>query len=87
MSETAVKKSGKIKNYAEKKYNSVKNYGKRYKEDIRTAYDLGYSKGWEDAYKVPKRFGSTSVAAYGYKNGIKNRYKSDKYVKQYARKS
>lgn len=85
MAETA-KKSERLKSYAEKKYKSVKDYGKRYKDDIQTAYNLGYSKGWEDAYKVPKRFGAKSVAAYGYKRGIKNRYKSDKYVKQYARK-
>lgn len=84
MSETEVKKSSKIKNYTEKKYNSVKNYGKRYKEDIQTAYRLGYSKGWEDAYKIPKRFGAKSAATYGYKNGIKNRYKSDKYIRQYG---
>lgn len=97
MSNTTTKKTGfkdsvknagtKVKNYANQKYQSAKAYGKRYKDDIRTAYDIGYSKGWDDAYDIPKRFGSKTAAAYGYKKGIKQRHKTDKYTKQYNRRS
>ena len=93
---TTVKKSGfresvqntgnKVKTYANKKYEAAKSSVKRYKTDIRTAYDIGYSRGWDEAYDIPKRFGARTAAAYGYKKGIKCRYKSDKYVKQYQRK-
>jgi hypothetical protein len=96
MSTTATKKTGfkesvkntgtKVKNYASKKYQSAKEYGRKYKDDIRTAYDVGYSRGWDDAYDIPKRFGSKTAAAYGYKKGIKSRHKTDKYTKQYSRK-
>lgn len=97
MSTTTTKKTGfkesvkntgtKVKNYANQKYQSAKAYGKRYKDDIRTAYDIGYSRGWDDAYDIPKRFGSKTAAAYGYKKGIKSRHKTDKYTKQYNRRS
>ena len=96
MATTTAKKSGlkesvkntgtKVKNYANEKYQSAKKSVNRYKSDIRTAYDIGYSKGWDDAYDIPKRFGAKTAAAYGYKKGIKCRYKSDKYIKQYNRK-
>lgn len=96
MATTTAKKSGfkesvkntgiKVKNYANEKYQSAKKSVNRYKSDIRTAYDIGYSKGWDDAYDIPKRFGAKTAAAYGYKKGIKCRYKSDKYTKQYNRK-
>lgn len=83
----SVKNTGtKVKNYANKKYQDAKAYGSKYKTDIRTAYDIGYSKGWDDAYDIPKRFGAKTAAAYGYKKGIKCRYKADKYTKQYQRK-
>ena len=96
MATTTAKKSGfkesvkntgtKVKNYANEKYQSAKKSVNRYKSDIRTAYDIGYSKGWDDAYDIPKRFGAKTAAAYGYKKGIKCRYKADKYTKQYQRK-
>ena len=56
---------------------------KSYKSDIVKAYDIGYAKGWDDAYTVPKRFGSKIVASYGYKKGIRDRRRADKYTKQY----
>ena len=55
----------------------------KWRDDIRTSYDKGYSKGWDDAYNIPKRFGSRLAAAYGYSKGMKNRYRSDKYITQY----
>ena len=57
-----------------------------YRSDMKTAYGKGYVKGWDDAYDIPKRFGAKTAAAYGYKKGIKQRYKTDKYTKQYQRK-
>ncbi len=55
----------------------------KWRDDIRTAHDKGYSKGWDDAYSISKRFGARLAAAYGYCKGIKHRYRSDKYIAQY----
>lgn len=76
----------KPKDYAKNKSKQSKSNGRKYKSDIRDAYDIGYARGWDNAYDIPKRFGSTTVAAHGYKKGIKCRRKTDKYTKQYARK-
>ena len=54
-----VKDTGfKIKAYAKKQNEKVKSYGKKYGADIRTAYDKGYARGWDDAYDIPKRIGA-----------------------------
>lgn len=58
-----------------------------YKQDMKTAYNVGYSKGWEDAYEIPKRFLAQTAAAIGYKRGVRNRKRSDKYLKQYNKYS
>ena len=76
----------KVKSYAGKKYNQAKTYGKKYGSDIRTAYDVGFAQGWDDAYNVPNRLVCRTAAAYGYRKGIKAHYKSDKYQKQYQRR-
>ena len=55
----------------------------KWRDDIRTAYDKGYSKGWEEAYSIPNRFGARFAAAYGYSRGAKHRYRSDRYIAQY----
>ena len=82
----SVKETGaKAKAYAKKQGEKVKTYGKKYGADLRTAYDVGYKRGWDDAYDIPKRVGAKTAAAYGYQKGIKNRVKSDKYIKQYQR--
>ena len=73
----------KAKAYAKKQTDKVKQYGKNYKSDLQKAYEIGYGKGWDDSYDIPKRVGAKTAAAYGYKKGITNRRKSDKYVKQY----
>jgi hypothetical protein len=84
----SVKNTGtKVKNYASKKYQSAKEYGRKYKDDIRTAYDVGYSRGWDDAYDIPDRFGAKFAAGIGYRKGVKNRKKSDKYIKQYNKQA
>lgn len=63
----------------------MKQKSSRYGSDIRSAYDIGYAKGWEDAYAIPKRVGAKTAAAYGYKKGLRNRRKSDKYINQYKK--
>ena len=63
----------------------VKNYSKTYIGDLRRAYDVGYSRGWDDAYDIPDRFCAKLVSGIGYRKGVKNRKKSDKYIKQYNR--
>ena len=82
----SVKETGKkAKSYAKKQTDKVKNSAKRYGTDIRTAYDIGYTQGWNAADVIPKRFGANTAAAYGYKKGIRNRRRSDKYNNQYNR--
>ena len=73
----------KAKAYAKKQTDKVKQYGKNYKSDLQKAYEMGYAKGWDDSYDIPNRVGAKTAAAYGYKKGIVNRRKSDKYVGQY----
>ena len=80
----AVKKTGaKAKSYAGKKVQSAKNFAGKYKKDLKKAYSIGYRMGWDDAIDVPDRVGAKSAAARGYKKGIKNRKKSDKYIGRY----
>ena len=55
----------------------------KYRDDIKKAYDIGYSKGWDNAYSVPNRFGTKLAAGFGFMKGFKNRYKADKYTAQY----
>lgn len=62
-----------------------KSTGNKYKTDIRTAYDIGYTTGWDGAYDIPKRIGAQTAAAYGYKKGMRNRRRTDQYTKQYQR--
>ena len=76
---------GKVKAYGKKKYEQAKTSAKKYGSDIRTAYDVGYKRGWDDAYDIPKRVGAKTAAAYGYKMCIKCRIKTDKYTNQYNR--
>ena len=76
---------GKVKAYGQKKYEQAKTSVKKYGADIRTAYDIGYARGWDDSYDIPKRVGARAAAAYGYQKGARNRQRSDKYTKQYGR--
>ena len=49
----SVKETGaKAKAYAKKQGEKVKTYGKKYGADLRTAYDVGYKRGWDDAYDI-----------------------------------
>ena len=80
----SMKETGnKAKAYVKKQTDKVKKYGKNYKSDLQKAYAIGYGKGWEDSYNIPKRPCAKLAAVYGYKKGISNRRKSDKYVSQY----
>ena len=50
---------------------------------IDKAYSIGYSKGWNDAYNVPRTVGARAAAAFGYDRGVRNRRRSDTYVKRF----
>lgn len=65
------------------KKNSGTRQMSRRKSDLMDAYDIGFAKGWDDAYLIPKRMGARSKAAEGYKKGIKSRMIVDKYMAQY----
>ena len=82
--EATLKKSG-FKESAKNVGQKVKTYGKSYKSDIAKAYNIGYARGWDDAYNVPKRLGAKVVSAYGYSKGIRDRRRADKYTKQYSK--
>ncbi len=56
-----------------------------YKEDMTTAYRIGYSRGWDDAYIIPKRLGSRMVAGFGYQKGVRNRKRADQYTQKYTK--
>ena len=58
---------GKAKEYARKQTDKVKQYGKDYTSDLKKAYEIGYGKGWDDSYDIPKRVGAKTAAEYGYK--------------------
>ena len=81
--ETVKDTGSKAKAYAKKQGEKVKTSAKKYGSDLRTAYDIGYAQGWDTSYDIPKRIGAKRAAAYGFKKGIRNRRKSDKYTKQY----
>ena len=81
-----VKDTGsKAKAYAKKQGEKVKTSAKKYGSDIRNAYDIGFARGWVESYDIPNRVGAKTAAAYGYKKGLSQRRKSDKYIKQYNR--
>ena len=83
-----MKKAGnKTKAFVGKKTAQVKAYGKQIKSDKGTAYDIGFKYGWDEAYNIPKRYSARSAAAQGFKKGVVNRYRSDKYAKHYKTKS
>ena len=47
------------------------------------AYGIGYSKGWNDAYNIPRTTGSRVAAAIGYDRGVRNHRRSDVYIKRF----
>lgn len=85
---STMKKAGaKTKAYAKKKTEQVKEYRRQVKSDKDTAYDVGFKRGWEEAYNIPKRASARSAAAQGFKKGVINRYRSDKYAQSHKKKS
>ena len=56
------------------------------KDDIQEAYDIGYARGWDDTYTIPKRVGANKVASQAYKEGARNHQRSDKYISKYKRR-
>ncbi|MBQ8212814.1 MAG: hypothetical protein IJZ80_02300 [Clostridia bacterium] len=85
---STMKKAGaKTKAYVGKKTEQVKEYRRQVKSDKDTAYDVGFKRGWEEAYNIPKRASARSAAAQGFKKGVVNRYRSDKYAQSRKKKS
>lgn len=70
----------KVKSYAKKQTDKAKAMVKRYRLELRSAYDVGYASGWDNAYALPKRIGAKTSAAKGFKRGLSERKKADKYV-------
>ena len=83
-----VKKAGaKTKAFVGKKTAQVKAYQKQLKSDKNSAFDVGFKRGWDEAYNIPKRYSARWAAAQGFKKGVVNRYRSDKYAKYHKTKS
>lgn len=59
---------------------------KSYKSDIVDAYDTGYAIGWDHAYDIPNRLFAKTAATYGFKKGMRNKHRVDKYTKTYQKK-
>ena len=82
-----VKKAGaKTKAFVGKKTAQVKAYQKQLKSDKNSAFDVGFKRGWDEAYNIPKRYSARSAAAQGFKKGVVNRYRSDKYANYHKSK-
>ncbi len=63
-------KAAQVKASVKKKYAEFKVYGSAYAKDLKKAYQVGYSRGWDDSKKIPKRLGAKTAATYGYGRGI-----------------
>ena len=59
---------------------------KSYKSDIVDSYDIGYAIGWDHAYDIPNRLFAKTAATYGFKEGMRNKHRVDKYTKTYQKK-
>ena len=59
---------------------------KSYKSDIVDAHDIGYAIGWDHAYDIPDRLFAKTAATYGFKKGMRNKHRVDKYNKIYQKK-
>jgi hypothetical protein len=64
----------------------AKKSAKSYKRDIVDAHDIGYALGWDYAFDIPDRFLAKTVAAYGFRKGMCNKRRIDKYNKTYQKK-
>ena len=62
-----------------------KKHGKSYKGDIVDAHDIGYALGWDHAYDIPDRLFAKTAATYGFKKGMRNKHRIDKYNKTYQK--
>jgi len=57
-----------------------------YKSDIVDAHDIGYALGWDNAYNIPDRLFAKTAASYGFRKGMRNKFRTDKYAKTYQKK-
>ena len=75
------KAKGAVKNTA----NSIKKSTTNYANKVRQAYDTGYARGYEDAYRLPDVAFANTSGALGYKHGAKDRKYVDKVTAKYKR--
>ena len=73
----------KTKNYVADKTRKVKKSAVDYGSKLKTAYDVGYVRGYEDAYSLTNASFSHTAGAIGYKTGARDRKRVDKYVGKY----
>ncbi len=52
-------------------------------KSLKDAYDMGYKIGWDEAHKIPNKFGARYSATKGFGKGVRNRYRTDNYVGKY----
>ena len=57
-----------------------------YKSDIIDAHDIGYAMGWDNAYNIPDKLFAKTVASYGFRKGMRDKFRTDKYAKTYQKK-
>ena len=86
MDATATKKQSGVKTKIKNAGQKVKTYGKSYADDITCAHDIGYALGWDHAYDIPNRLFAKTAATYGFKKGMRNKHRVDKYTKTYQKK-
>ena len=67
---TKTKQKASFKDRVKATTKRVKAYGKSYKADLQTAYNIGYNAGLQDGANIPKRAGSRTAAVFGYNKGI-----------------
>ena len=72
-----------LKNTYKRASSSVKRKASKSKSGIVSAYEIGYTSGWEDAFRIPNNLGAPSSAAVGYKKGITQSRKTKKYTTAY----
>ena len=78
-------KAQRVKRYAREKAQRATKYAKTYYDTLEGAFNIGYERGFTDAAKVPKRFGSVTAAAAGYGIGVRNHRRINAYNARYGR--
>ena len=54
-----------------------------YKNEVKKAYERGYTLGWENAHRFPDVAGVSASASSGFKSGIDKVHKTQRYSNRY----